>query len=100
MIRQFRGATDWQVSPTRYEVGGEGGIRTPGTLRPSGFQDRRDRPLCHLSFVEPPTLCETTRVSSLEFVTVFGSGNLFSMRAKPNALLLDSSVRVLTDAQF
>ena len=29
--------------------GGEGGIRTPGTLRFSGFQDRRDRPLCHLS---------------------------------------------------
>ena len=29
--------------------GGEGGIRTPGTLRLSGFQDRRDRPLCHLS---------------------------------------------------
>lgn len=29
--------------------GGGGGIRTPGTLRLSGFQDRRDRPLCHLS---------------------------------------------------
>ena len=29
--------------------GGEGGIRTPGTLRFSGFQDRRNRPLCHLS---------------------------------------------------
>jgi hypothetical protein len=29
--------------------GGEGGIRTPGTFRPNGFQDRRDRPLCHLS---------------------------------------------------
>ena len=28
---------------------GEGGIRTHGTLRPSGFQDRRDSPLCHLS---------------------------------------------------
>ena len=29
--------------------GGEGGIRTPGTLRYNGFQDRRIRPLCHLS---------------------------------------------------
>src|SRR3546814_7527056 len=29
--------------------GGERGIRTPGTLRFSGFQDRRNRPLCHLS---------------------------------------------------
>ncbi len=26
-----------------------GGIRTPGTLRYNGFQDRRIRPLCHSS---------------------------------------------------
>jgi hypothetical protein len=26
-----------------------GGIRTPGTSRYNGFQDRRDRPLCHSS---------------------------------------------------
>ncbi len=32
-------------------VGGRGerGIRTPGTLQFNGFQDRRIRPLCHLS---------------------------------------------------
>ncbi len=29
--------------------GGERGIRTPGTFRLNGFQDRRNRPLCHLS---------------------------------------------------
>ena len=29
--------------------GGEGGIRTPGRLPPNGFQDRRFRPLSHLS---------------------------------------------------
>ncbi len=29
--------------------GGERGIRTPGTFRHNGFQDRRDQPLCHLS---------------------------------------------------
>ena len=29
--------------------GGEGGIRTPGPFRVNGFQDRRIRPLCHLS---------------------------------------------------
>jgi uncharacterized protein len=29
--------------------GGGGGIRTPGSFRPNGFQDRRDRPLCHPS---------------------------------------------------
>ena len=28
---------------------GETGIRTPGTSRYNGFQDRRNRPLCHLS---------------------------------------------------
>ena len=28
---------------------GETGIRTPGTSRFNGFQDRRNRPLCHLS---------------------------------------------------
>ena len=30
-------------------IGGEGGIRTPGSLRINGFQDRRFRPLSHLS---------------------------------------------------
>ena len=29
--------------------GGERGIRTPGPLQVNGFQDRRNRPLCHLS---------------------------------------------------
>ena len=31
--------------------GGEGGIRTPGTFQFNGFQDRRIRPLCHLSML-------------------------------------------------
>ena len=30
-------------------IGGERGIRTPGTSQYNGFQDRRNRPLCHLS---------------------------------------------------
>ncbi len=30
-------------------VGGERGIRTPGGVTLNGFQDRRNRPLCHLS---------------------------------------------------
>ena len=29
--------------------GGDGGIRTPGTLRYNSFQDCRIRPLCHIS---------------------------------------------------
>ncbi len=39
-----RNTQDWAV-------GGEGGIRTHGTFRLSGFQDRRNRPLYHLSSV-------------------------------------------------
>ena len=31
-------------------IGGETGIRTPGASQHNGFQDRRNRPLCHLSF--------------------------------------------------
>ena len=30
-------------------LGGERGIRTPGGVTLNGFQDRRNRPLCHLS---------------------------------------------------
>ncbi len=32
--------------------GGERGIRTPGPVTVNGFQDRRIRPLCHLSGVK------------------------------------------------
>jgi hypothetical protein len=32
------------------ESGGERGIRTPGPVTVNGFQDRRIRPLCHLSY--------------------------------------------------
>jgi hypothetical protein len=31
------------------ELSGETGIRTPGASQHNGFQDRRNRPLCHLS---------------------------------------------------
>ncbi len=33
----------------RFFYGGERGIRTPGPVTDNGFQDRRIRPLCHLS---------------------------------------------------
>ena len=32
-----------------YFTGGERGIRTPGPVTVNGFQDRRNRPLCHFS---------------------------------------------------
>lgn len=37
--------------------GGEGGIRTPGTSRYDGFQDRCDRPLCHFSAANVHFFC-------------------------------------------
>ena len=42
---------------------GKGGIRTPGPSQVSGFQDRRNRPLCHLS-------CWYWRVCWFRFVSV------------------------------
>ncbi len=36
--------------------GGERGIRTPGASQLNGFQDRRNRPLCHLSNDKSMTL--------------------------------------------
>ena len=36
--------------------GGERGIRTPGASQLNGFQDRRNRPLCHLSGHKSRTL--------------------------------------------
>lgn len=37
---------------TRYaDFCGERGIRTPGTSQYAGFQDRCNRPLCHLSLL-------------------------------------------------
>ena len=37
------------VSSLSEGFSGETGIRTPGTSQYNGFQDRRNRPLCHLS---------------------------------------------------
>ena len=49
---------------------GEGGIRTPGTLvTPNGFQDRRLRPLCHLSKKELENFSRFTSTSFLLYIT-------------------------------
>ena len=41
----------FDTSPFYFAIlsSGETGIRTPGTSQYNGFQDRRNRPLCHLS---------------------------------------------------
>ncbi len=48
--------------------GGERGIRTPGTSRYAGFQDRCNRPLCHFSGAKVRTLFELTMRKSYFFV--------------------------------
>ncbi len=47
LFRDFSGLRPPKVAEAT--EGGERGIRTPGSLTFNGFQDRRNRPLCHLS---------------------------------------------------
>ena len=42
----------WLTDACKPLFSGERGIRTPGPVKINGFQDRRIRPLCHLSKVE------------------------------------------------
>ena len=41
---------------------GERGIRTPGGVTLSGFQDRRNRPLCHLSKYQKTSFFDGAKV--------------------------------------
>ena len=41
---------------------GKGGIRTPGPVKVNGFQDRRIRPLCHLSVCKGTLFFQTDKV--------------------------------------
>ena len=41
--------TVWELDEGPSMTGGGRGIRTPGAVRLNGFQDRRNRPLCHPS---------------------------------------------------
>ncbi len=44
---------------------GKRGIRTPGPVKVSGFQDRRIRPLCHLSVCKDTKIFVTTKKNFL-----------------------------------
>ena len=48
---QYKGNRGCDITPQMHETisGGETGIRTLGGSHLNGFQDRRIRPLCHLS---------------------------------------------------
>ena len=43
-------------------TGGETGIRTLGRLPFNGFQDRRNRPLCHLSVANSITITHALQI--------------------------------------
>jgi hypothetical protein len=51
-----------QILLLRKSNGGEGEIRTHGPLRGNGFQDRRIRPLCHLSNVATTLIQATYKI--------------------------------------
>ena len=59
------------ISKLRHCDSGERGIRTPGTSQYVGFQDRCNRPLCHLSnmFVRPRRFELRTTASSVRHST-------------------------------
>ena len=63
----FEGFSDDHFAVTLKPLCGERGIRTPGTSQFNGFQDRRNRPLCHLSMVNftPPKAHPQGRVGGL-----------------------------------
>ena len=50
---------------------GEGGIRTPGTLRLNGFQDRLLRPLGHLSSGTSIGRTHKTILTAIEIVNKY-----------------------------
>ena len=45
-------------------LGGKRGIRTPGPVKINGFQDRRIRPLCHLSGCKGTTFFQICKIFS------------------------------------
>jgi hypothetical protein len=47
--------------PNFIDFSGERGIRTPGSLTFNGFQDRRNRPLCHLSGAKIVSMCTQSK---------------------------------------
>ena len=63
----------WGIKKPRINSGlvfgrcGEGGIRTPGTLRHAGFQDRCIRPLCHFSAGKSKPLFHSAKTASQFF---------------------------------
>ena len=62
--------------------GGERGIRTPGGVTLNGFQDRRIRPLCHLSVFEIEGNSKNFQDLNFEVAKVRAGRNEYKQRAK------------------
>ncbi len=60
--------------------GGERGIRTPGTSRYNGFQDRRIRPLCHFSAAKVEILSNLQTFTALFLKLFFWVKNIKYLR--------------------
>ena len=63
---------------------GETGIRTPGTSQYNGFQDRRNRPLCHLS--KTPLLEVLSVESGAKVRIIFKSANILIIFSRINRI--------------
>ena len=63
---------------------GETGIRTPGTSQYNGFQDRRNRPLCHLS--KTSFSRSTSLLSGAKVQIIFNSANILPVFSRINCI--------------
>ena len=62
-----------QKSSISTALSGKRGIRTPGPVKINGFQDRRIRPLCHLSGCKGTTFFQICKIftKKLNFILIF-----------------------------
>ena len=66
------------------ELCGETGIRTPGASQHNGFQDRRNRPLCHLS--KTSFSRSTSLLSGAKVQIIFNSANILPVFSRINCI--------------
>ena len=66
------------------EFCGETGIRTPGASQHNGFQDRRNRPLCHLS--KTSFSRSTSLLSGAKVQIIFNSANILPVFSRINCI--------------
>src|SRR3569832_441238 len=65
-----------------FDYGGEGVIRTPGPLRVNGFQDRRFRPLSHLSIFIHSTTYSLPKTRLFKFATIMQPEHILQPAAR------------------